>query len=654
MDLESFENSASVNSIVDSVLSKHVRREHYDELRDLPVLLLEGPVGSGKTTTLERIHRQWRDSAPLVLVSRVGTDVEPFKVAVAVADELKRRASVPTILFRRLLLGVAALSPTLSANSDLAVRELEELLAHRDTVMRSVAAVVGAAQQTVVTLPIPETERVLPNIGLAVMSPLTWVLRKRHSSYSWFATEMDTKTSIQGLTQLNHWGATGNWSAVNSLLMKAFLADLRTPFTSWLNSEKLRSNVVLLLDDVDSAGGRRFLECILAERRRHQTEHAEGDPIMIVATSGSRMADGNEPPFGGGEPAPISVDLLSTTLADRAEPEVTSPGMTVSAERLCRALAGGHPWGLDQLRRAAQETAPLAGVMHAESLLSAELVDAAAKQFLSGERDELRGDLVTCSAVHPRDPLTTAYQAALEAIPGGPLDRERAVERAHRGKRVEEFVWRKLWAAPQSRSLQPFLRQVLLCELSRHGDAHTDSWNRVFTRLRSAYDDRSVWHHHYLLAEGGEVARVVGDLRRRLHRVDATRRWLDDLDCVTAAPRRRDFDPDTSFGIRLDAVLVAYRDHAGQPVTCPQCASVLDPDRDEESLIATIVGALWLSHNYLGDPDLVEYLYVAANLDRLASGLSDRELRSALLARAALYRRHHQEQRFLEPSLRTP
>ncbi len=268
MDLESFENSTSLNSIVDSELSKYVRRERYDELRDLPVLLLEGPVGSGKTTTLERIHRQWRDSAPVVLVSRVGTNVEPFRVAVAVADELKRRASVPTILFRRLLLGVAALSAKLSANSDLAARELEKQLAQRDTVMRNVA------------------------------------------------TEMNTKTSVQGLVQLNHWGATGNWSAVNSLLMKAFLADLRTPFTSWLNSEKLTSNVVLLLDDVDSAGGHRFLKCILVERRRHQNEHAEGDPIMLVATSGTRVADGDEAPFGEGEPASISsVDLSSTHLA---------------------------------------------------------------------------------------------------------------------------------------------------------------------------------------------------------------------------------------------------------------------------------------------------------------------------------------------------
>ena len=654
MDLESIENSTSLNSIIDSVLSTWVGRRRYAELPDLPVLLLEGPVGSGKTTTVERIYRQWRASAPVVLVSKVGTDVEPFTVAVAIADELKRRASVPTIFFRRLLLGVAALSPQLSADSDLAARELEKLLAHRDTVMRSVAAVVGATRQTVETLPIPEAERVLPTIGLAVVPPLTWVLRKRHSSYSWFAAETDMRTSIQGLVQLNHWGATGNWKAVNSLLMKAFLADLRISFTSWRNSEKLTSNVVLLLDDIDSAAGFRFLTCILAERRQHQNEQAEGDPIMLVATSGTRVADGDEPPFGGREPASISsVDLSAAHLAGQAEREVPSSGMTVSAERLCRALAGGHPWGLAQLRRTAREAAP-AAASSAESLLSAELAAAAVQLFLSGERDELRGDLVTCSAVHPRDPLATAYQAALEAVPGRHADQERAVVQAHRGKRVEEFVWHKLWAAPQSRSLQPFLRQVLLCELSRRKDTHTDPWSWVFARLRSAHDDSSVWHHHYLLAEGGEVARVVGDLRRRLHRVDAARCWLDDLDYVTAAPRKRDFDPDASFGIRLDAVLVAYRDHADQPVTCPQCASVLEPDRDEESMIATIVGALWLSRNYVGDPDLVEYLYVAANLDRLASGLSDRELSSALLARAALYRRHHHEQRFLESSLRTP
>lgn len=146
MDLESSGSFSGPSSIIDSVLSECVGRKRYDELRELPVLLLKGPVGSGKTTTLERVQRQWREYAPVILVSRVGTDVEPFEVAVAVADELKRRASVPTILFRRLLLGVAALSPQLNANTDLAARELEEFLAHRDSVTRRVADAVGAAR----------------------------------------------------------------------------------------------------------------------------------------------------------------------------------------------------------------------------------------------------------------------------------------------------------------------------------------------------------------------------------------------------------------------------------------------------------------------------------------------------------------------------
>ncbi len=649
-DLDFFGGPASPGSI-SSRLAEYVVRKCYDELRDLPVFLLEGPVGSGKTTTLGNIHRQWRDRAPVVLVSNVGADVEPFTVAVAVADELKRRAAVPTIAFRRLFLGVAALR----APGDLAARDLEKFLAHRDTVMQGVDTVVGAARRTVVTSPVPEAGKVLPAIGLAMVSPLTWALRKRHSSYSWFATEMDTKTSVQGLVELNQWGVAGNRSAVNSLLMRAFLADLRTPFTSWRNSQKLTSNVVLLLDDVDLAGGRRFLECLLAERGRHRTKHAEGDPIMVVATSGTRAADGDEPLFGRGEPASIpSVALLSGRSDDRAEPEVAPPGMTVSAERLCRALAGNHPWGLDQLRRIARGAASLAVDLHVGSLLSAELAVTATERFLGGERGELRGDLVTCSAVHPGDPLAAAYEAALEAVAGGPADRERAAERTYRSRRVQEFFWRKLWAAPQSRSLQPFFRQVLLCELSRREDTHTDSWNRVFARLRLVHGDRSVWYNHYLLAEGSGLAQVVGDLQRRLHRVDAARRWLDNLDCVTAASRRRDIDPDTSFGTRLDTVLAAYHDHVGQPVICPQCGSIRNLERDEELQIATVVGALWLSRNYLGDPDLVEYLSVAANLDRLASGLSDRELSNALLARAALYRRHHQEQRFFEPLLHTP
>jgi len=327
MDLESSGSSSGPSSIIDSVLSECVGRKRYDELRELPVLLLEGPVGSGRTTMLGRVHQQWRERAPVILVSRVGADVEPFKVAVAVADELKRRASLPTIVFRRLFLGVAALSPQLSADHELAARELTKFLAHRDTVMRGVDAMVGAARQTVVTLPVPEPGRVLPAIGLAMASPLAWALRKRHSSYSWFATELDTRTSIQGLVQLNHWGTAGNWSAVNSLLMKAFLADLRTPFRSWRNSEKLTSNAVLLLDDVDSASGCRFLTCLLAERRRHQTEHAEGDPIMIVATSGTRVAGGDESPFGEGALASISsVDLSAVPLATRPSRRRCRPG----------------------------------------------------------------------------------------------------------------------------------------------------------------------------------------------------------------------------------------------------------------------------------------------------------------------------------------
>jgi len=97
------------DAILNPVLAAQLPRKEYNELPLLPVAVLEGPVGSGKTDTLKRLEERWREGATVLRIGmrEVANSVEPYRVAVALAEALLR-SSTP-VSFRRLSLGLAAL-----------------------------------------------------------------------------------------------------------------------------------------------------------------------------------------------------------------------------------------------------------------------------------------------------------------------------------------------------------------------------------------------------------------------------------------------------------------------------------------------------------------------------------------------------------------
>lgn len=523
----------------------------------------------------------------------------PFQIAVAVANELVLRTSVPRNLFTSLFLGLAALEPSLPRDPRQAVRALEAHLRNWDRTMRAVDTVVEAASDVIRALQPVDGTAPLAVRGLSGARPLAWSVRKRQSAYRWFASAAGANTAIDGLVQLNQWNSAGADENVDSILLRAFLADLRRGFTRWWKSDTLTHNVVLLIDDADWPGATsnrlarlRFVEVILAERLHHLHAECEGDPLMIVAASGTRVEAGvSGYPFGRAvigptapddmhlgplqlsavreAPAPIHVVDLSRNVGPSAE--------AASAERLCRSIAAGNPWALERLRVAA-EAVRAPRVLHVESLLSAGFATEATAIILQAQQAELGHDLRVWSAVAPQDPLpSAAFAGVLATVPGRGVGRADATMRR---VRVEQFVARKLWEKPGSGALHPFFRRVLLCELS--GDAPALSWDSVFASLATVHDEDSVWHYYYLLSGEGTVLPVTRYLARRLHRADAARRWLDDLDRMTAAPRKRDLDPDLGFGQRLATALRGVYADDQDP----------DPGLDRgERLIAEVVAA---------------------------------------------------------------
>jgi len=620
------------DAILNPVLAAQLPRKEYNELPLLPVAVLEGPVGSGKTDTLKRLEERWREGATVLRIGmrEVANSVEPYRVAVALAEALLR-SSTP-VSFRRLSLGLAALE-TQIGNLEQAERDLDRHLSRRDLAVPAVTVIVNRARDELPALPFPA-----PGAGLVLagVPPLVWAIRKRHRSYHWFAAATGARTPIRGLVTLNRWYAASDTTQVNALLLRAFLEDLRRSFTRWLDQARFKSNVLLLLDDVESLAGRRFLSALLTARTHNPTE---GDPLLVIATSGVRTDTLLAPHAVVRGECPLAdglvhvIPLLDPTRAEPAD----------HADRLRSSIAGGHRWGAGQLHEAADANHEI----HVGALLTDELADTACKWFLADLTPEQQNDLLAAAAVHPRDPGIAPVNAAL-TDPTRP-ELVRYTEAAHRQAAVEQFVWGKLWAPPGTRDLQPFFRRVLLHRLSRKPDAHHESWVSIFTRLRDAHtrndhradspaharDDHQVespWYLHYQLASDGHAIATARALGKRLDDPRSQGGWLKDLDIITAAPRRATAsDPDT-YTNRFTALV---EDHAEN----------LSP---REHLIATIVGAIWLSRNLLGAPDLFEYLEIAAALDALAVGRPPAQ-RKYLHTRAEIYRRHHQGKTFFEP-----
>jgi hypothetical protein len=314
-------------------------RENGKPTRPQPVIILLGPVGSGKTYALDTISD---DLAWGVVHARFnfGQDqpVTTVEVLTQLAYDLslkwRHRAKPQFVRFAIAVIALQAQLGGVSRERDRA--ELRNLIndfgqarwAHQlDNLVNNLLNPLVDAAQATTLLPQPFgalLKTTLPRLIRAVRPRLGKAMR----SLADFP-QAEGASPLDALVTLNRLGRgpSPDIKAITAWLTEAFLADVRENHRRMSNPEpkspcdcanpdkvKHLHNWVLLLDDVDHPDGAGFLTDLTAARDAYLLQHPDDphahDALLVMATSGRWQGDWNvawRPPW---KPEPAVHDKL--------------------------------------------------------------------------------------------------------------------------------------------------------------------------------------------------------------------------------------------------------------------------------------------------------------------------------------------------------
>ncbi|MCC3771622.1 hypothetical protein [Streptomyces sp. UNOC14_S4] len=563
----------------------------------LPVITLVGTRGSGKSTALNWLGYLGSHRPHALYDFGSAARRRPHEVAGRLAYGLSHRfPRQPALRFPRLTLGLLVVDPGLSLDPNDARRAgaqlrraLQEVREH--TVAAERAADVADLLQDLSLVQIPGAGllagliRRPPNIPLGIA---------RRTGLSWYAGPHTPLDELVALNRLSKSEADADRAAVDRRLCEAFLADLRGEYAR----RKRDRNCVVLLDNIDTEGGREFLDLLL----RLRDAATAPDPLLVVATaSDTARVPG---PFARGpagvrvhpperssyedweravpEPPPDSSwRWYCVRLRDLTQGEVAQLGSEVAARLpeappLVHRLTGGHPWSVSRLLDAAallagrddHETAlrgilslpvrPSDGTPSGPPLGRAVLHD-----LLQDLTEDQRAALVVCAAartfdsacdaglldsfsIHTRNTLAGLAGTRLWLVDPEPQD---AGARGGRGSGYLEHAHPH--PLPGTPELHPWLRLLLLQKLARRRGvwddthAHLQNWHRL--------------HGHpldvtYHALARGRLDDAVEHLALGLTELPDTDAWLYELYAVTAAPLREPVVPQWTAAVRVDGL----------------------------------------------------------------------------------------------------
>ncbi|WP_370944455.1 hypothetical protein AB5J62_35905 [Amycolatopsis sp. cg5] len=519
-----------------------------------PVLVVEGPGGSGRSALLATAHERARERIPAVVVDPLRTGGAPRPVLTAIMLGLSLRYAIP---FRRVMVAQVAIKQNFTGLSpNEAVGELrEKLQAHRGS----------TALATLLTDLAPVASALAANMSLPGTAALVDVVTRRLTrgwpSPAWRRAERWFSHQDQGfsldhehaLIQLSDQAANPRFDVeVDELLVTALLADLREGLA--------RSNALVLLDGGDTDAALSFIRALLRVRRALQAMPGmkQDDPLTVVTTSDGSLAaalDGQVPSPTRWPGSDLTGSWLLATLGDLPENEVqqlaknrlwAGHGANAIGSAVHR-LTGGHcasttlvleklydePGLVERLDKLLDRPSPERGATVERYLLRSFAAGLPAHKY--DTEDLLRG-LITVSAARN---LLEAESLA-ELLPR-PLDLEAPL-----------FVSRTLWSPGETSAqqhLHPLARYLGLRALNRRKDPGT-CYEAVFRRLleKTGSDDRAGrLHHERMLGNHADVARELGELLPKL----PAEEWLDLLDAIVASPDPRERDIDVLRGVRL-------------------------------------------------------------------------------------------------------
>ncbi|MBM9504295.1 hypothetical protein [Actinacidiphila acididurans] len=353
--------------------------------RELPVVVLLGRHGSGKTSVLEYLaHRA--STAPVAGFDFASYTLRPYEVAARLAFRLSVKSPhQPPLHFPRLAHGLVAVDPGLSldtGNPEHARRQLTK--ATRDARRLEAGRALDALSEGVGLLNdfniVP-----LPGIGLLAGLLLRGLGPRVIGAVSkpgleWYG-RLSGREPLDTLAELNRRSASDDsadrdW--VDELLCEAFLSDLRAAYDSRPRGSRDR-NCLVVLDNIDHGGGTRFLRLLLKLRESLAlTEGGDPDPLLVVASaSTARAVPGPFDPGPAGlrirttaqagysdwragvpqSPADSSWWWYSVQLPDLTASQITQLGRAIAprlpeATPLVHRLTYGHPWSVVRMQQA--------------------------------------------------------------------------------------------------------------------------------------------------------------------------------------------------------------------------------------------------------------------------------------------------------------
>ncbi|GAA0402055.1 hypothetical protein GCM10010357_23930 [Streptomyces luteireticuli] len=579
----------------------HRVRMEYGE--DLPVVILTGARGLGKTVLLERLRNTHRRCIPVALLDCEspeltdpphGNDVSWTPVTEALyvlAEQLVPRVpGAGDMRFPRLAAGLLAVAssgwgPDENERIQAEAARLGTLLAPESRWEKRGRAWLGK----VVTRLSDLAATGIPAVDIVVEATVESLLeelfdRSERKAADWYGSYPNAGgNAARGLVLLGrhfHRGD-GHRAVAERHLIGALRADLTAAYTG---PGRLRrfGRPLVLLDNAQAGPGRLIVESVLHDR--HEGVHDR--TVVIAAPRGGdgaapehavrvrfaelarpgRWRRGQEPGSGALATAlpPLEAEDVRRVF-DRAE---DAPGVPAGLYRCVHHLTGGHPLAVGLLAEAVHRIPdgrePTPGALLDAPVRATGRTTGAELLHRLVPADCLEGLVILAAA---RDPGSAEALAAVRLRDRG------GVNGMHRAR---DLLRREGWDEdPELFVADLLLRSALLHRLHRQ-DPDSASWRAVHHTLRD-YHASGEWRGqrhapseplrlHHELALGRAESAVV-HLRESFRRPEVpARQWLDELLAITSAPYFA--VPDHRRAIALGAVDPRQppQDHGDDPV----------------------------------------------------------------------------------------
>ncbi|KAA2266587.1 hypothetical protein F0L68_02290 [Solihabitans fulvus] len=631
-------------SRVTGELFDHCMRRTGDEPRELPIIVLCGPRGTGKTVLLRYLTDSCADSVAVPYVFHDCARRPPesaWRLVCDLADDLHGhpwrkfgRLNFPRVTLGRLAAAQDRLPDDLSAAQDALAEALRRAANLRDRADAAGGIVLDVAQA--LHLPSLPPDLIKRLVGRAASSRQA-VEQLYRRGLGWYRSEFDhpQHSGLRTLVTLNwsqHSAGRAERARASRMLTEALLADIADSY-----GRRRGFNCAILLDNCDAGGAADFLNDV-ADIRATRSGGGAADPVLVVAASRTQPAltgladawmfpwetdrkpanrmpepdtasylDWRESRGPQRDPAswwyPVHLRDLAVTELDRSLGE---------RRRFVHRLTHGHPWSVRAVAAAIPTPQPGRQAREGDFRRVLDAFEQQAGHLFAGLPDRMRANLVRWSAA--RD-LDTAMRSGITRGGGGV------------GTALYEELVSRMWLVQDGRphrvGLHPWLRRLLLHELAVAGDG----WKPVHTMLRdyclthrlnldAAYHDLAL----------GDVRPAVRHLGDRLHELNAES-WIAEFNTVTSAPSDSDRTPLELATDRHDGLM------GGRSETV--LGSVV------ENTLWSMVTARWLWSDPVRDP-------LMTMNDTIAEGF----LRLAEVASAGMTRYREEARRYRELTAR--